>query len=197
VDRGRDLDHPEATGQHGDQQLGRLVLRLLQPDRPGHLGPHRPQAERRVGDVRAGQQADRGGEHPGAEAAHRVLGLLAAQLARPGDEVGVACYHRGQHPLHLGRVVLAVRVGGHDVLGATLTGQPVAEAQRSPLAAIDLDVGDQGAVLAALGHGLVPGAVRHHHRGGGQAAEGRWQRIHHRAEHALLVVGGDDDGHRR
>jgi len=93
VDGGRYLRHPEPVREHGDEQFGRLVLRLLQADRPGYLGAHGTQAERGVGDALPGQQADGHREHPGAQAPHRVLGLLAAELARSGDEVGAAFHH--------------------------------------------------------------------------------------------------------
>ena len=81
VDRGRHLGDPEPARQHRDQELGRLVLRLFQPHHPGHLRAHRAEAERGVGDVLTGQHRDGLGEHPGAQAADQVLGLLAAQLA--------------------------------------------------------------------------------------------------------------------
>jgi hypothetical protein len=93
VDGGGHFRHPEPVREYGDEQFGRLVLRLLQADRPGYLGAHGTQTERGVGDALSGQQADGHGEHPGAQAAHRVLGLLAAELARPGDEIGAAVHH--------------------------------------------------------------------------------------------------------
>jgi hypothetical protein len=43
---------------HADQQLGRLVLGLLEQDSSGHLGAHGPQPERGVADPLAGQHAD-------------------------------------------------------------------------------------------------------------------------------------------
>jgi hypothetical protein len=45
VDGGRYLHHPEPVREYGDEQFGRLVLRLLQADRPGYLGAHGAQAE--------------------------------------------------------------------------------------------------------------------------------------------------------
>ena len=102
-----------------------------------------------------------------------------------------------QHALHLGRVVLAVGVGGHDVPGAALAGQPVAQPQRRALAPVDRHVADQRAVRAALGHRAVPGAVRHHDRPWWPARTGGGQRVDDRADHPFLVVGGDHDGDRR
>jgi hypothetical protein len=62
VNGGGHLGHLVAVGDDPDQQLGGLVLRLLQPDGAGHLGPHGPQAERRVADLLPGEQAERAGE---------------------------------------------------------------------------------------------------------------------------------------
>jgi hypothetical protein len=81
VDRRGPLDHTVAVRDDPDQQLGRLVLRLLEEHRAGHLGAHRAQAERGVADLLAGERADRQREEPHAGLAHRVLGFLAAQPA--------------------------------------------------------------------------------------------------------------------
>ena len=62
-------------------------------DRGGHLRAHGAHAERRVGDALAGQHADRRGEYPDAELAHRVPGLLAAKRSRSGHEIRVASEH--------------------------------------------------------------------------------------------------------
>jgi hypothetical protein len=81
VDRRGPLDDTVAVRDDPDEQLGRLVLRLLQEDRAGHLGAHRAQAERGVADLLAGERADGQGEEPHAGLADRVPGLLAAQAA--------------------------------------------------------------------------------------------------------------------
>jgi hypothetical protein len=83
VDGGGPFGDPVAVGQDADQELGRLVLRLLEPDRAGHLRSHRSQPEGRVGYPLAGQRANGQCEHPDAELADRVLGLLAALGPRP------------------------------------------------------------------------------------------------------------------
>jgi hypothetical protein len=79
VDRGRPLDNPVTMRDDADQQLSGLILRLLQPDCPGDLGPHRAQPERGVADPLAGQHADGDREDPDPQPPHRVPGLLAAQ----------------------------------------------------------------------------------------------------------------------
>jgi hypothetical protein len=78
VDRGGHLDHLVTVGDHADEQLGGLVLRLFEPDGAGHLGPHRPQAERRVADPLPGERAEREREEEHARSPDRVLCLLAA-----------------------------------------------------------------------------------------------------------------------
>ena len=140
----------------------------------------------------AGQQADGHREDPGPQAAHRVVGLLAAELARSGDEVGLAGHHRCQHALHLRRVVLAVGVGGHDVARAALAGEPVPQPQRGALAAVDRHVGHEGAV--GLGHPgrLVLRSVGHHHSRRLEPADLRGQGLDHLADHVRLVELGEE-----
>ena len=142
------------------------------------------------------QQAGGHGEDPGAQPAHQVFGFLAAKLARSGDEVGFARDDGRQDPLHLGRVVLAVGVGRHDVPGRTLPGEAVAQPERGALAAVHRNVADERAMGTALGHCPVLGAVRYHDDRGGEPAEGRRKSVDDRAEHAFLVEGGDHDGDR-
>src|SRR4051812_34349295 len=51
----RALGDAVALVDRADQQLRRLVLHLLLPDRRGHLGAHRPEAARGVGHRDAGE----------------------------------------------------------------------------------------------------------------------------------------------
>ena len=186
-----------AVGDDADQQLGRLVLRLGELDGAGDLGTHGPQPERRVADPLPGQQADRAGEEPDPGAPDHVLGLLAAELPGAGHEVRLAGHHGRQHGRHLGRVVLAVRVGGDDVGGAALPGDPVAEPQRGALAAVDRHVGDHGAGLRRLGRGAVGAAVGDHDGGRDQPAHLGGQGLDDRPDGPGLVVGRDHDRDRR
>ena len=99
--------------------------------------------------------------------------------------------------LDLGRVVLAVGVGGHDVARAALPGEPVAEPQRRALAPVDRHVADQRARLPGLLDRGVDRAVGDDDRHGVQAAHGGGQVLDDRADRAFLVEGGDHDGDRR
>src|SRR5579875_858221 len=191
VDGRGHLQHPVAVRDDADQQLGSLVLRLLEADGPRHLGAHGPQAEGGVADPLPGEQADQEGEEPYARPADRVLGFLAAHPARPGDEIGLALDDRGEQGLDLHRVVLAVGVRGDDVLRAALARNPVAEPERGTLPAVDRDVADDGASRVGLLGGGVGAAVGDHDHLRGHPAHRAGQRLDDRADRAFLVVGGD------
>src|ERR1022692_4277597 len=197
VNRGRPLDDPVAVRDDADKQLGGLVLRLLKQDRPGHLGAHGPEPEGRVTDPLAGQRADGKRENPDAQPPHRVPALLAAEPARPGDEVGLPGQDRLEQPLDLGGGVLAGGGRRGEGLGAPLAGKPVAEPERGPLTPVDRHVADQRTGCLGILDGAVERAVRHHDLRGLQPAHGCWQRLDDGADRAFLVVGGDHDGHRR
>src|SRR5690606_13500564 len=170
-----------------------LVLRLLQRDRGGDLGPHRPQAERGVGDALPGEPADQPGEHVHAEPADPVVGLLPPEHPRPGGEVGLALQDRGEYPLDVGRVVLPVGVGRDDVAGAALARQPVAEPERRALPAVHRHVADHRPGLARLLGGAVGGAVDDHDGRRLQPLDDRGDAVQRGADAPVFVVRGDDD----
>src|SRR5260370_1314384 len=90
ANRGGPLGDAVAVRDHADQQLGGLVLRLVEADSAGDLGAHRPEPERRVADPLTGERAYREREHPHAQPPNRILGLLAAWLPGAGDEIRLA-----------------------------------------------------------------------------------------------------------
>jgi hypothetical protein len=197
VDGRGELQYPVAVRDDPDEQLRCLVLRLLQQDRSGDIRAHGPQAERRVADALAGQQAHQQREEPDAGLADRVPRLLAAHPPGAGHEIGLPGDHRGEERLDLGRVVLAVGVGANDVVRAALAGDPVSQAQRRPLATVDRYVADDGVRAVGLLGGGVGAAVGHHDDLGRHPAHDARKRLDNWPYGAFLVVGGDHQGDRR
>ena len=99
------------------------------------------------------------------DVAHGVGALRSAEAPGPVDEVGQAGHHRFEDDLEITGIGLPVRVRCHDVAGAVLAGDPVAEPQSSPLAPVDR--GDAGVVTGVAHHrcGAVVLAVDDHEQG--------------------------------
>ena len=125
-----------AVEERADQQLGRLVLRLVQGESLGEVAAHRPHRVGGVGDPCPGECGDKNREESDASAAHHVLRLTLAQGARPRDEVGDPVDDRLQNDRQVIGVGLAVGVGGDEVARASQPGKLVAETQRRALSAV-------------------------------------------------------------
>ena len=106
----RSLGDPISLEYRADQKLRALILSLLQAYGHAHLGCHRSQPARRVGDADAGEQAHQHREDPDARLPDAVAALGLAEHARAEHEVRFAVDHWPEHTRDVGRIPLTVRV---------------------------------------------------------------------------------------